>query len=225
MALVFPALAANKNFPENASPPTTLSVLSVAPPYPGHVIPILALAEELAQRRHHNVTLLTGASDFVRRETERLNITLWSVGEEAYLSPHELVEQTAAVAGKRIVNPDILTQWGFVVFQTCAIRLMDHQSVQSFDVIAGDGWFTTSLACFSRKWNIPSLHIWPSLFLSPFDLYPWAFPNLYSGYTDDLSFFQRLVSIVSQNVAFFLLRNFISIPNSQILRAFAAVPT
>ena len=207
MALVFPALAANKNFPENASLPTTLSVLLVAPPYPGHVIPILALAEELSQRRHHNVTLLTGASDFVRRETERLNITLWSVGEEAYLSPHDQVERTAAVAGKGISEHlDIMIPL-ITIFQTCAIRLMKNQCVRSFDVIAGDGWFTTSLVCFSRKWNIPSVHIWPSLLSSPFDLYPWAFPNLFSGYTDDLSFYQRLVSIVAQNVAFFMLRN------------------
>ena len=209
MVLVFPALAATANFPENASPPTTLSVLLVAPPYPGHVIPYLALAEELAQRRHHNVTLLTGDSDFVRRETERLNVTLWSVGEEAYLSPNELVEGAAAVAGTRMVKPDILKRW-IVIFQTCAIRLMDHQSVRSFDVIAGDGWFTSFLACFSRKWNIPSVHMWPTLLFSPFDLYPWAFPNMLSGYTDDLSFFQRLVSIVTQNVAFFMLRKFVS---------------
>ena len=207
MALVFPALAATANFHENASPPTTLSVLLVAPPYSGHVTPILALAEELAQRRHHNVTLLTGASEFVRRETERLNITLWSVGEEAYLSPNETVELSAAVARKGISEKiDISMQW-VVIFQACALRVMENQSVRSFDVIAGDSWFTTFLACFSRKWNIPSVHIWPSLISFPFDLYPWAFPSLFSGYTDDLSFFQRFVSIVTQNVMIFLLRN------------------
>ena len=199
MALVFPALA------ENASPPTTLSVLLVVPPYPGHIIPFLALAEELAQRRHHNVTLLTGDSDFVRRETKRLNITLWSVGEEAYMNPHEWVEQMA-VAGKGIIeNMNTILPW-VIIFQTYTFRLMDHQSVQSFDVIAGDSWYTTFLACFSRKWNIPSVHIWPSLILSPRDLYPWAFPNTYSGYTDDLSFFQRLVSIVT-HVTLFMLTN------------------
>ena len=207
MALVFPAVAATANFPENASPPT-LSVLLVAPPYPGHVIPILALAEELAQRRHHNVTLLTGASDFVRRETERLNITLWNVGEKAHVGPHELVERAAAVAGKGISeNLDILMQLA-IIFQTGALPLMDHQSVRSFHVIAGDGGTTTPfLACFSRKWNIPSVHIWPSLIFSLFDLYPWAFPNLRSGYTDDLSFFQRFVSIVTRNFNSLMLRN------------------
>ena len=206
MALVFPALAATANLPENASPPT-LSVLLVAPPYSGHVIPILALAEELAQRRHHNVTLLTGASDFVRRETERLNITLWSVEEEAHAGPHEMLERTRAVAGKGIgENLDLLMEFS-VRFQTGALRLMDNQSVRSFHVIAGSAGFTIFLAGFSRKWNIPSVHIWPSLLSSPFDLYPWAFPNLLSGYTDDLSFFQRFVSIVTRNIMFFILRN------------------
>ena len=200
----FPSNCGHCKFSKNA-PPRTLSVLLVVPPYSGHVIPFLALAEELAQLRHHNVTLLTGASDFVRREAERLNVTLWSVGKESVLTPHEFTEQARAVVGKGIwEHADMLSEL-IMRFQTGAFRLMDSQSVRSFDIIAGDAAYTLFLRCFSRKWKIPSVNIWP-LLTSAYDLCPWALPFQMFGYSDDLSFFQRFVSVVAHKFLLLILQ-------------------
>ena len=183
-----------------------LSVLLVAPPYSGHVIPFLALAEELVGRGH-NVTLVSGSTDFVLKQTKRLNVNLWNISTDGFVSPTEVVEKARNVSDKGPIENIQLILGLSVKFQEAVLRTIDNSAVESFDIIAGDASFSTFLMCFSRKWNIPGVNIWVSLMLYPFDMYAWSFPPLSSGYSDDLTFFQRLVSTITWDVMYVIFKN------------------
>ena len=205
MMLVFSAYAAahsessDTERKDYSSPESRrLSVLLVAPPYSGHVIPFLALAEELVGRGH-NVTLVSGATDFVLKEAKRLRVNLWSISD-GFVSPEELIEQAKEVSKKGAIPTVNHLVNSSVRFQEALLKTIDNPAVESFDIIAGDASFTMSLVCFSQKWNVPAVNVWLSLVAFPFDLYPWPFPCFLSGYTDDLTFFQRLHSTVSTQV-------------------------
>ena len=71
----------------NTGPATSLSVLLVTYPYPGHLIPTAALGEELV-RRGHNVSLCTtilhmdGALNMESKVAERSGLNLLSAGSD-----------------------------------------------------------------------------------------------------------------------------------------------
>ena len=199
----FAAAAANTDSGGAKSGP--LSILLLSPPYSGHIIPMLALAEELV-RRKHNVTLVSGSTDFIRGQAERLNLNLWSVGLEGYLDPQELTEDVNRVAGKSASETIDQLLTVSAKFQEGALKIIDNSAVESFDIIAGDAAFSPFLMCFSRKWGIPSVNIWVALNSSPFDIYPWPFPSILTGYSDNLSLYQRFISTVSHNIVSLVLK-------------------
>ena len=182
-----------------------ISVLLVSPPYSGHIIPFLALAEELVARGH-NVTLVSGATDFVLKQTERVKANLWRISPDGFVSPQEMIQRAKEAASKGGTENVLLLLGLSFKFQEAVLKTIDNSAVESFDLIAGDAAFSSFLSCFSRKWNVPAVNVWLSLNLHPLDLYPWPFPSLLSGYTDNLTFFQRLYSTVSRGITSVVLR-------------------
>ena len=170
---------------------TRISVLLVASPYAGHVIPQLALGEELV-RRGHSVTLVTGPTNFIQKEAERLNIALWSIGEE-FITTEDLIDRFASGGA---LNAIVTVMEMMTDFQERVLKTIDNPGVKSYDIIVVDGLFSTFSLCFSRKWDIPAVNLWPALLLTPFDMHAWTHPLYNSDFTDNLGFFQRLISSV-----------------------------
>ena len=183
-----------------------ISILLVCPPYSGHVIPFLALAEELVSRGH-NVTLVSGPTNFVRKQTEKTGVNLWSISADGFVNSTELIEYGRKSANSGPIETVQLLLGLSIKFQEAVLETIDNSGVESFDIIAGDGPFSIFLMCFSRKWDIPAVSIWLSLSLHPFDIFPWSFPSLSSGYSDNLTFFQRLFSTVTWNIMYVIFRN------------------
>ena len=185
---------------ENTQPPP-LSILLVTGPYVGVVTPFLALGEELVMRGH-NVTLASAPTSYVLSEVVRRNISLWSIGET--VSAQEVMKRMENMLGKK--NPHEQTLEIIKVsidFHTQMIETIDNPTIKSFDIIVGDTFAFTSLMCFSRKWNTTGVYFSSVLSTSPADLHAWPFPSYMSGYTDNLSFSQRLISSLKTN-SFFL---------------------
>ena len=168
-----------------------LSVLLVASPYPGHVIPFLALGEELVGRGH-KVTLVSAPTTFIQKETEQLNIALWSIGDEILLNEKEMSERSHGGIFRMMKALFDMTY----DLQERVLKTIDDQSVQLHDVMVVDAILSPFSLCFSRKWAIPTVTLWTTLFVSPFDMHSWTYPLPFSAYTDNLSFFQRFVSTV-----------------------------
>ena len=187
--------------------PRLLSVLLVSPHFNGHVIPILTLGEELV-KRGHKVTLITAPTDLVVREVERLNIALWSLGED-FLNSETVIELTGRRGGGGGLDIEALVQVS-ALFQERVLNMINNSTITSFDIMVTDAAFSFYGLCFSRKWGIPIVNLWPSLMVNPFILESWLYPALGSGYTDNLSFYQRLVSTVTSHVLSFMIKKYAS---------------
>ena len=175
------------------------SILLVSPPFSGHVIPFLALGGELV-KRGHNVTLVTAPTQFILREAEKYNINLWSIEQGG----QRLIDETPRT-NDASDNIHFLLNLS-ATFQEVMLKTIDNTAITSFDIIVADTPFFTSLVCFSRKWNISSANLLLSLSLNPFDIHAWPFPSVFSGYTDNFTFSQRLVSTISAYVSRFIIK-------------------
>ena len=190
---------------ENTQPPP-LSVLLVAGPYGGHIMPSLALGEELV-RRGHNVTLVSAPTNYVLSEVVRRNISLWSIGDT--VSAHEAIKR---MLGKKNPNEQTLEVIKLSIdFHTQMIKTIDNPTIKSFDIIVGDALFFASLMCFSLKWNVTGVYFLVSLPMSPADLHAWPFPSYRSGYTDNLSFSQRLISSLMTKSSFLFIKTVLDV--------------
>ena len=184
-----------------------LSVLLVSPHFTGHAIPILTLGEELV-KRGHNVTFITAPTDLVKREVERLDIALWSLGDD-FLSSEAVVELTKRRGGGGGLDIDALVNVS-AQFQERVLNMTNNSTITSFDIIVADGAFSFYGLCFSRKWRIPTVNLWPSLIVTPFILNSWPYPGFGSGHTDNLSFYQRLVSTITHHILSFMFKKYVS---------------
>lgn len=182
-----------------------LSILLVVPPYAGHVTPFLAVGEELV-RRGHNVTLVTAASDLVLKGVEKFKFNLWSISDEI-ISAKELTQRMEEASGKNTASNNLrMLVEVSVHFQRSVLTTIDNSAITSFDIMVGDGAFATFALCFSRKWRMPTIILWPSLSFHPLDIHAWPFPSLLTGYTDNLSFYQRVVTTISSQFSVFLIK-------------------
>ena len=194
LVLSFAVCNGDNEFEEPRVERFSLSVLLATVPYPGHATPFLALGQELV-RRGHNVTLVTAPSDFIQREVERSKINLWSIGK-GFASNNYVIEQTQQLVMKNIsTSASVYNSFKLSTdYQRRTIKTIDNAAITSFDIIVGDSSFFTSLVCFSHKWNITSVNVLVSLPINQFELQAWPFPVPLLGYTDNLTFLQRLIS-------------------------------
>ena len=178
---------------------SAMRALLIVPPFAGHLMPFIALGEKLV-RRGHNVTLVSAPTDFIQRKVEEANINLWSIVEGS-VGAHEMKEEMHKTLNTKNTKNNLQDLLEVSAnFQENVLRTIDNSAVTSFNIIVGDTAFCLFLQCFSRKWNIPGIGLLPSLSLSPFDIHAWSFPPLMSGYSDNLSFYQRLVSTINNKL-------------------------
>ena len=169
----------------------SLSVLLVTVPFAGHLLPCLALGEELA-KRGHNVTLVSAPTDFIRKEIGKYGITFWSIGE-GFISADDHRELFKDMLGQGVDDDLVAASMKVSIdFQKRVQKTIHNKAITSFDIIIGDNDYFFSLMCYARKWNIPSVYLSPTLLHTAFCLHAWPFPSTSIGYTEDLTFFQRL---------------------------------
>ena len=183
-----------------------LSVLLITPPFAGHLLPCLALGEELVKRKH-NVTLVSAPTNLVKREITKYNISLWSIGE-GFISDEEIRMKTQHMAGR--------SNEYFIAFNTFselydfnvrALKTVNNAAIKSYDVIVGDKDFFISLICLSRKWKIPSVYLGATLIFEPFFLQPWTTPLPNTGHTENLTFLQRLHTYIRRSARYLIFRS------------------
>ena len=190
------------------SGPRRLSVLLLTFPFPGHLIPMAALGEELA-RRGHDVTLystMMEGSDLPEKVAKRSGIAYWNAGRDM---------MTAAEYDKSTIewaNYSVLMQAFKVGSQIHAhyckhgfVKRLDSPLIQSWDVVVIDtamaGMFVM-FACVPQKWDVPFVLLSSNIILVPAHAPPWPYPIMGTEFSDNLSFIQRgVVAILSAFVS------------------------
>ena len=190
------------------SGPRRLSILLLTFPFPGHLIPMAALGEELA-RRGHNVTLystMMEGSDLPERVAKRSGITYWNTGHDL-MTVAEYDESAIEWANYSVVMQAVKVglrihahycEHGFV-------KTLDSPLIQSWDIVVIDiamaGMFMT-FACVPQKWNVPFVLLSPNIILLPAQAPHWPYPIMGAEFSDNLSFTQRgVVALVSAFVS------------------------
>ena len=190
---------------DHATQRRPLSVLLVTAPYAGHLLPCLALGEELA-KRGHNVTLVSAPTDFIRKEIGKYGITLWSIGE-GFISPEKHRELFYNTKGRKSeFSAGLASIEVSADFEKRVLKNIDNTAIKSFDIVVGDKDFFVNLMRFSLKWNIPGVYLSPSFSNNLFDIQPWPFPVYNTGYTDNLNFLQRLLVTIIKKILQIILR-------------------
>ena len=190
------------------SGPRRLSILLLTFPFPGHLIPMAALGEELA-RRGHNVTLystMMEGSDLPARVAKRSGIAYWNAGRDM-MTMAEYDESTIEWA-----NDSVMMQAFKVGAQMHAhycehgfVKTLDSPLIQSWNIVVIDismaGMFMT-FACVPQKWNVPFVLLSPTIIVVPAHAPPWPYPILGAEFSDNLSFAQRgVVALLSAFVS------------------------
>ena len=192
-----PPFRKEKHVDNNDPDGSRLSILLVTFAFPGHLIPMAALGEELA-RRGHNVTLYSNmmeGSDLPEQAAKRSGIAYWNAG------PDVMTLAEYDESAREWTNCSVTMQavkLGSQIHEHCCkhgfVRTLDTPLIQSWDVVVIDtgmaAMFVT-FACVPQKWKVPFVLLSPNVVVHPADAPPWPFPILGVEYTDHLSFLQR----------------------------------
>ena len=173
-----------------------ISVLLIPQPDPTHVFQMSAIGEALV-RRGHNVTLCTTeivGNDLVQRVTAQTGMSFLSAGPDpAFPTKEDYVDHYTAVQDMSPYHSavDIILYQLAEGARSIVNKLTSDPSFDtSWDIVIADFMFAAPFACLSMEWGVPHMSFQPGLdFLN---LPTWSFPVYGSGYTDDLSFLQRL---------------------------------
>ena len=194
--------AAAQHSPSTSRP---LSVLLVTAPFAGHLLPCLALGEALV-KREHNVTLVSAPTDFVKREINKRDISLWSIGE-GFISDNEhrkLVQHTAGKSNEYSNTYNLLHV--LIDFEKRLKETIDNAEIKSFDIILGDKDHFVSLMCYSSKWKLPVVYLSTMLMFETLYIQSWPIPFQNSGHTENLTFLERLVTYTRQKASFLMFK-------------------
>ena len=184
-----------------------LSILLASLSFTGHVIPALALGEELV-RRGHQVTLCTTeleGKDLAKSKTEEVGIKLISAGK-CSLSYSEYLEIKDKGDLRNFTGVFSLMKKALPFFPDESNRIgkaIDGLNVSKFDMIISTEFLSHMTACLSKKWRVPGMILGTRLQFEPHHIPPWVLPPLKSTLklgtpqtSDNLTFLQRFSTVL-----------------------------
>ena len=180
----------------DANSGSSVSVLLVTFPYPGHLIPMAALGEELV-RRGHNVSLCTtvmhmdGEHNVQSKVAERSGLNHLSAGGD-FLNEDEGYQLMKKIQKVSELERFLVFNKIFQQFNIRIGRLLDSSIVREFDIMVVDELMASFMSCINQKWQIPMISLLATLSLNPSHLPPWPYPVICSEFSDNLTFMQRL---------------------------------
>ena len=209
---------------ENAN----LSILFIHSIFPAHFFPLVALGAELVKRSHQVTTLGPTVEGYEHLPKLAKSHGIKFISTE--FTPrwvYELMIQT----GKRNDNVDFLTFMSNMTYMMFNLsknddivknvkNILDKMNSTDYDYIVSD-FTTTSLMYYVQKtWHTNKIMlVMTSIPMLPSFLIPWPYPKLFSPFTDNMSFFDRFLSIVIyypiEKIAFLLFSLLLKIDKQQ----------
>ena len=171
-----------------------LSVLIVTSPLAGHAYPLLALGEELA-RRGHNVTFCTARNwiNLEKKATDR-GMNFLSAGDFHF-------DEMALKEAMDVLNVTIIKLLSkmdtFRLIIESTVEFLQHSvDLRQWDIIAVTVFFGHSVPCLAHKAGVPVVELFQRAIRSHL-LPDWPFPSEFTLQTDDMTFLQRMSSLVT----------------------------
>ena len=177
---------------------SSLDVLLVSAPFPGHASRLLAIGEELVLRGH-NVTFssLDNWVDLRHKSRER-GMRYLSAGKQRVTQAewNNIISKRASLQGFSSKNPLAIIE---------ELRLLDKSrplsgiddigqyfmkiNLNQWDIIVTEHYLLHRIPCIAKSRNVSVVVISMTYFSN--ESPPWPFPVYQSGYSDNLSFKER----------------------------------
>ena len=187
-----------------------LSILFLHSLYPAHFFPIVALGAELVSRGHQVTTLGPTIEGY-----EHLPTLAKSHGME-FISvdfiPHWVYESITQSAKQKESANLLTTMYNLThtlfnvstnsgIFSMLKMKeFVDKKNGSNYDYIISDLPVISVMYYIQRVWNTNNIMgIMAPVPIQPQYLIPWSYPRIYSPFTDNMSFLDRLLNTVIFN--------------------------
>ena len=173
-----------------------LSILVVPYPGPSHMMGLATLGEKLIEQGHRvtfGVAEIFNAQypDFGRQIANSTGMALLST---SFKSKPCFSDSTNWYLGRYMPNLKNIVEfkWRLSRISEQIVEMLDGPSMKSWDIVVGEYLLSPIVGPLARKWNVPIVHFSNALDYIPSNLPFWSYPLYGTGYTDDLTFLQRL---------------------------------
>ena len=174
----------------------TLSILLVPFPAPSHMMGLATLGEKLMEKGHR-VTFCVAEikTEYIELGRQIAN----SVGMN-FLSTSPSSKPSFSKSTNRLVLNWYMDQLKDIAEFTRRlsgiskqiVEIQDGPSMKSWDIVIGEFYLWPVVGSLARKWKVPIVHFTSALDYTPSNLPFWSYPLYGTGYTDNLTFLQRL---------------------------------
>ena len=169
-------------------------ILYLSLPAMGHLNPVLVMANTLASRGH-NVTVALGIDDGLTSKYKALiankNVGFLHFKTTVHNITHNINPSRVGLVGLG----NLVAQYVEDMFQALNVTLNNEE----FDLVVGDEFMMTGLFCIYSCWKMPAVVVGCTVSLFINEHPPWPWPGMLQGeVTDDMSFFQRAISMVEK---------------------------
>ena len=192
-----------------------LDVLLVTAPSPGHLIKMAALGEELVARGH-KVTLSTTereGSELPQKLADDYGMSFLSAGPDDLNSEtfieYQKLQHDRSVFGSVLTSARVI----YPGWANHTAKVLDSCLPKNWNVVVVEQYMSPTFACYTKKWKIPMIVLHTTIDFRLHHLPPWPFPLLTTGYTENLTFMERLVLFFYRFAFYYLETVFV---NSQL---------
>ncbi|XP_011406490.1 PREDICTED: UDP-glucuronosyltransferase 2B33-like [Amphimedon queenslandica] len=179
---------------------SSLDVLLVSAPFPGHANRLLAIGEELVVRGH-NVTFssLDNWVNLRHKSTER-GIRYLSAGKQTVTQAewNNIISKRASLQGFFSKNPLAIIEELRLLDQSRPLSGIDeiakyfmNINLKQWDIIVTEHYLLHRIPCIAKSRDVTVVITSMTYFSN--ESPPWPFPVYQSGYSDNLSFKERAV--------------------------------
>ena len=176
-----------------------------------HIVPLLAVGEELVLRGH-NVTLLAivypEQQARYKEQVEKYGIKLWNVSSENMPNMKSVTKKAIKDVSKNFISTMITLarDIGVATANITGKHLHKSLSAGDWDVVIGNIFMQPVMACMQSAHNVPFVYIGVNLQSSPGSYPPWPWPGLLFGAaSDNLLFADRFLNIIYSQVEYSIL--------------------
>ena len=174
----------------------SLKILVMIMPVRGHLNPLLTLSKKLTSRGH-NITFAMGTNENCLLKQEELEELISRHGANASLFVSNVLSN---IQKKTAFNFDKMrsVQGNLIAYaEELMQNFADLLSMERFDVIIGNEFVVPPLVCINSHWKIPAVIVGSTMPILISEEPSWPWPGVVQGHSsDDLSFPQRLISLV-----------------------------